>query len=405
MQKIKIEEPKKIENLNNLILFDRPSQIYISLATNYLPLIKKGDYVYQEEKIAIRKKDHFPLFSTISGIVTNIDAKGITIKNDFKNRVRIEEIKEYDLKEYSQEEISKHLFELGIQNIGDPDTEPYQKLKPHQIYKTLIINALQKEPYISLESFELKMERKQLLEIIEVFIDTYNFMEVYIVVPNNQKLLLEEWEQCEKDHKIKLIEMEEYYALGHNRKLLAELKGMYYQKDPIEKGTVILNVSTLCSIYQALKYRRPQIKMLVQFTGDMWKKNSYIEVRIGTYLKEILEQLEFKRTKEILLLQGGLLQGEPQNPDHTIISVNTKTFSAWKNIKENKPTSCTRCGKCIESCPMHLNPVLIMDALSKQKKIKRFHLEQCIDCKLCSFVCPSMIPLHDFIKEGKEKNQ
>lgn len=405
MRKIKIEEPKKIENINNLILFDHPSQIYISLDHNYLPLIKKGDYVYQEEKIAIRKKDHFPLFTTISGMVTNIDTKGITIKNDFKNRVRIGEIKEYDLREYSKEEISKYLFELGIKNIGDSEIEPYQKLKPHQVYKTLIINALQEEPYIFLESFELKMERKQLLEMIEVLIETYNFIEVLIVVPNNQKLLLEEWEQCEKDQKIKLIEIEEYYALGHTRKLIAELKGIYYQKEPIEKGIVVLNVSTLCSIYRALKYRRPQIKMLVQFTGDMWKKNSYIEVRIGTYLKEVLEQLEFKRTKEILLLQGGLLQGQPQNPDETIISVNTKIFSAWKNITENKPVSCTRCGKCIEVCPMHLNPVLIMDAISMTKKMKRFHLEKCIDCKLCSFVCPSMIPIHDFIKTAKEKKQ
>lgn len=405
MMKMKIEEPKKVENPNNIILFDQPHKIYISLKDNFLPIIKKGDYVYQEEKIAIRKKDHFPLFSTISGIVTHIDTNGITIKNDFKNRVRTYEIKEYDLKEYTKEEISKQLFELGIRNIGEKEKDPYQKLKPDQIYKTLIINALKQEPYIDLESFQLKMERKQLLEILEVFIETYNFMEVLIIIPNNQKLLLEEWKQCEKDSKIKLIEMEEYYALGHTKKLIEELKKIYYKKEPMEKGIIVFNVSTLCAIYQALKYKRPQTKMLVQFTGDMWKKNSYIEVRIGAYLKEVLNKLEFKRSKEVLLLQGGLLQGVPKTPENTIISVDTKTFSAWKNITEKETHTCIRCGKCIEVCPMNLSPVLIMDAILKQKNLKRFSIEQCINCKLCSLVCPSMIPIDHYIKTAKEEQK
>ena len=46
------------------------------------------------------------------------------------------------------------------------------------------LNVLREDAYFYIELFQLKMERKQILEIIDFFIDIYNFEEVLIVVPN-----------------------------------------------------------------------------------------------------------------------------------------------------------------------------------------------------------------------------
>lgn len=406
MIKIKIEEDKNITTSTEILLLDKPNYICIPLINksgSYLPLIKKGDYVYQEEKIALRKVDHFPIFSSVSGIVDYVDSKEIKIKNDFKNRVRDYQMTNYDLSKYHKNQISKLLFELGIRNIGEIEVEPYQKLDPNLVYKCLIINALQGDAYLYLEAFQLKVERKQLLEMMECLLDIYNFEEVLIVVSKTQTLLLEEWKQGIQDPRIRLVEVEEYYTLSNTRELIWSLKNIKYKKNPIEKGIVLFNVSTLYSIYQALKYQRPQTKILLQFTGNMWKKNCYMEVRIGTYLKEVLKKLQFKRSKEVLLLSSGNMKGTIVDFKDTVINVETPIYSAWKVTKEINEESCIRCGECTKVCPVHLQPVLIMDALSKHKNMKRFHVDQCIECGLCSYVCPSNIPIYDCMSKAKER--
>ena len=100
MRKIKLEEKRQVTCSKKIELFDMPTYIEIPLnqnKKNYLPIIKKGEYVYQEEQIAFRKEDHFPLFSSISGTVEHIDTQRIMIKNDFQNRVRNYHILEHPL--------------------------------------------------------------------------------------------------------------------------------------------------------------------------------------------------------------------------------------------------------------------------------------------------------------------
>ena len=118
MKKIKLEENETIKCSNKVILLDQPVYVSFSLKENgiFLPSIKKGDYVYQEEKIAIKKGNHFPIFSSVSGIVEFVDTNRIIIHNDFKNRVREHKIVEYSLNTYTKLEVSSLLFQLGIIN-------------------------------------------------------------------------------------------------------------------------------------------------------------------------------------------------------------------------------------------------------------------------------------------------
>lgn len=404
MKKIKLEEQKNIVCSNKVILLDEPTTVYYLLENHtYLPMVKKGDYVYQEEQIAFRKKDHFPLFASISGIVESVDFEKITIHNDFKNRVRKHNLIEHVVSSYTKEQIPELLFQLGIMNTKENEKEPYQIFSSLSVCKTLIVSALQQEAYLYLESFLLKIERKQILELIEAFIDIYNFKEVLIVVPKHQELLIEEWQKCIKDYKIKIVELEEYYALSNYKALVKTVKKVVFQNDSTEKGIVVLNISTILAIYGALKYQRPQIKTFVQFTGNMWKNNCYMEVRIGTPLKEAIQKLDFKRAKEVLLLQGGIISGHIVSIQDWAIIAKTPVYTAWKVTTESRQESCIRCGKCIKVCPMHLHPVLIMDAVSKNRKLNQFHLKDCIECGLCSYICPSYIEVHEFVKKAKER--
>lgn len=68
-------------------------------------------------------------------------------------------------------------------------------------------------------------------------------------------------------------------------------------------------------------------------------------------------------------------------------------------------TPCQKCLHCADVCPAHIVPFMI-SALYAREYIKdavEFKPAACIECGLCSFVCPSGIPLLHNIRQLKKK--
>ena len=71
--------------------------------------------------------------------------------------------------------------------------------------------------------------------------------------------------------------------------------------------------------------------------------------------------------------------------------------------KRGEEAECIRCGKCVEACPMGLEPYL----LGRVSKIKNFEMAEqhyiydCIECGCCTYSCPAYLPLLDWLKLGK----
>jgi len=66
-------------------------------------------------------------------------------------------------------------------------------------------------------------------------------------------------------------------------------------------------------------------------------------------------------------------------------------------------SDCIRCSYCVETCKMNLYPVLIMEAeeLGGLNLLRRLHPEDCINCELCSYVCPSQGGLPEYVQRSK----
>lgn len=64
-----------------------------------------------------------------------------------------------------------------------------------------------------------------------------------------------------------------------------------------------------------------------------------------------------------------------------------------------EPTACLHCGKCVEACPLDLNPVAYSDALDiddedkRELILKKEDVPQCMECGCCAYVCPAHRPL------------
>ena len=64
---------------------------------------------------------------------------------------------------------------------------------------------------------------------------------------------------------------------------------------------------------------------------------------------------------------------------------------------------CIRCAKCVNVCPMGLEPFLLatLSAHKDWERVEKEDVMSCIECGSCQFTCPSHRYLLDYIRLGK----
>lgn len=74
-----------------------------------------------------------------------------------------------------------------------------------------------------------------------------------------------------------------------------------------------------------------------------------------------------------------------------------------REVQDLDTYNCIRCGRCVDACPIFLNPAR-MGAMAKQKlwdEMEALNVMDCFECASCSYVCPSAIPLVQSFRIGK----
>ena len=404
-----VQITKTNQELYPYLEYLEPTKVYIPLIAhgdeNITILVAKGDQVNAGDMIA-KSKGVFrtPIHASIGGTIIDITEKYylngkkikcIEIENDFVETINLEE---NDLASFSKENIINLMKENGIIGLSGSGFPAYEKYENE--LKTLIVNAIESDPFTTCDFRLMEKKCEEILEITDFLVDAFGMNEGLIAVKKNDDQL----KKIVKNYigtfvKLKLVELPDYYTSGWERELIRRVKKINYKNYPTEKGIVVNGVGTMYAIYEALKYNKPLMERVVSFGGEKLKKRGNVLVKIGTPITEVIDFLGGVEEGEKMLITNGPLMGQSIASEDLVVSGDLTAVSLIKAIDEVTSKTCIRCGECIAVCPVKLSPVLINEAL---EEVKHFRPQRCISCGLCSYVCPSHINLRTVVQKAKE---
>ena len=417
MDGLNLSKLKDVAIRHKLNIYNKPNIVYIPLVTNnnenVTVLVKKDDYVFKGSIIAKRKGENkLNIFSSVSGKVIDFEehtifngekVKCAVIENDFKERIEKRCEKKENLNSITKKEFITTLEKCGIVGLGGIGFPQYKKYDVENKITTLIVNAVECEPYVSADYFIVKEKCEEILEMIDAILEINNIDKAIIAIKKNNKELLNIINKYIGTYlKIKVILVPNYYSIGWERKLVKKITGITYEQYPIEKGVIVNNISTIYAMYQALKSHKPMIERIVTFTGNGLKKPQNVLVKVGTNVKEVIESIGgVYKTKDTIMIADGLMMGNVV--DELIVTPELKSVIITENNFEDIEHTCIRCGKCVSVCPAKICPILIKDSLGNLEKLKEMNVDKCIECGLCSYICPARINVRNYVRKAKKK--
>jgi len=412
---LRIPKRKNMSMKDEILVYNKPKYVYIPLIayhdTDITVLVKKDDYVCKGEEIGRKKGDlKLPIFSSVSGRVVSIEehlhssgnkVKCVVIENDFKEQVKNNLTLSDKINNYTKEEFIEIIKNSGIVGLSGAGFPTYVKYNTDIKINTLIVNAIECEPYITADTMYIKNHIEELLEAIDAILTINNIEKCILAVKKENNVLISALEEYLGSYlKIELKLVKNIYPMGWERLLVKETMGLTYDKLPIEKGIIVNNISTIYQIYESLKYKKPLTERVVTFSGEGLNSKRNVLLKVGTRIDEVLNLLGYKK-EELVLICGGPMMGISVEPD-LVITPDVTAILVLKD-DDDKVTECIRCGKCASVCPTGLFPVLIKDFYKNKDKLKKLNPTKCVECGLCSYICPAKINVREYVRKAKKK--
>lgn len=311
-----------------------------------------------------------------------------------------------------KETLLKIVKDYGIVGLGGATFPTYVKLNipPGKKVDTLIINGTECEPFITCDHRLMIDKSEDLLEGINIISKILDVSDVYIGIENNKKDAIKRIKTlCHNRYKIKVIPLKTKYPQGDEKQLIKSITGRVVQVDklPVDSGVVVINVSTAVAIKEAVVNDKPLIDRIVTITGSGIKHPKNLKVKIGTLVKDLIEECGGLKPNVKKVVIGGPMMGFAQMDLETPITKGCSAIIALTDdeFNEYNPNAiCISCGRCIQACSFGLMPTMI----NKHIKNKLYDdalqdgIMFCKECGACTWACPARIPLVQVFRTGKD---
>ena len=332
-------------------------------------LVKKGDEVFVGTKIGeaggfVSANIH----SSVSGTVAAVEpfrlsngrmCDSVVIKTDGKQTV--------DPAVKAPEVTDKASFlaavrECGLVGLGGAGFPTDVKLQPKQTVDTLLINASECEVWLTSDTQEMLNCSDDIVRGIEAVLKYTGIPKCIIGIENNKPECIELLNQKTKDKPaIEVKALPSVYGTGAELILIEKCLGREVPHGglPADAGAIVMNVTSVSTLGKYLATGMPVVSRCITVAG-------------GAMMGPAVENLSYPTTKTtsgLIMLSAAAAEPPQVNP-------------------------CIRCGRCVEYCPMGLEPVEVNQAYAARdvQELGKLHVDYCFNCGSCTFVCPAKRP-------------
>ena len=174
---------------------------------------------------------------------------------------------------------------------------------------------------------------------------------------------------------------------------------------PLDAGVVVQNVGSIAAIAEVFETGLPLVERIVTVTGKGIREPSNLIVPIGTKLRDLIAMCGGFTDDAFEIVFGGPMMGASQaNLDVPLLKgTSGVVVLSESECKRAETHPCIRCGRCLDACPIFLNPQRLgaLAMAGRYEDMNDYHLADCILCGCCSYACPSNIPLSQLFQMAK----
>ena len=387
-----------------------PKMLYVALLQHIGapldPLVAIGDKVLKGQKIADSQAFmSSPIHSPVSGTIKKIEEhvfplmgriKTIMIENDEQDTwAELPKIENWETAD--KKDLLAMIREKGIVGIGGASFPTHIKLNPPADAKidTLLLNGAECEPYLNSDNRLMLEHPEKIINGIKIIKKILGVNTAIVGIEENKPEAIASMKKAAEGTGIEIAPLKTKYPQGGEKQLIKAVldRQVPSGKLPSAVGVVVQNTGTAAAIYDGIVNGIPLIEKVVTVSGTPF---SYILDYCGVN-REVVDKL----------VMGGPMMGMAQFSEEAPVIKGTSGLLALTKEETNpyKTRPCIGCGKCVEACPMGLEPLMFarLASFEQWEQLGQYNLMDCIECGSCAYICPANRPLTEAIKIGKSK--
>lgn len=387
------------------------------------PIVKVGDQVRVGQEIG--ESGGFvsaPIHASVAGKVIAIEPRihgggkeinSVVIEVDpTAPQFEVPEVRA-DLSQMSAQEIVVCIRDAGIVGMGGAGFPTHVKLSPpdDKPIDTVILNGAECEPFLTADHRYMLERADDMIIGLRALMKAVSAKQGYIGIEDNKPDAIAKLvELVASMDNVEVVALETKYPQGGEKQLITALTGKEVPSGglPMDVGVIVQNVGTAVAVAEALQKGLPLIERVVTVTGPNVPKSGNYLIKVGTPLRHVLQACGVDGLDGGKVIMGGPMTGTAQGDlDAVVVKTTSGIVVMPKDMvaPAYKSEHCIRCGKCVEQCPMYLYPnqISIFAEADMVKEMAQWDIVDCIECSLCSYVCPSKRPIVEMIKLAKPK--